>query len=172
VAVLRPLISANNTINANPGSNSLVITDYAENLQRIAKIIAALDQPAASEVDVIPLQHVVASDIATGAAPGRQRARHGRCPASRPAGATTVLADAQHQFADRARRQPGQAGGRAAVVAKLDRPAAAGGVPGGRHVGGAPEERRRGQAGHRAACRLPGRRQRRRRRRRRDAARH
>jgi general secretion pathway protein D len=45
VAVLRPLISANNTINANPGSNSLVITDYADNLQRIAKIIAALDQP-------------------------------------------------------------------------------------------------------------------------------
>ena len=65
VAVLRPLISANNTINASPGNSSLVITDYAENLQRIAKIIAALDQPAASEVDVIPLQHVVASDIAT-----------------------------------------------------------------------------------------------------------
>ena len=32
VAVLRPLISANNTINANPGSNALVITDYADNL--------------------------------------------------------------------------------------------------------------------------------------------
>ena len=36
VAVLRPLISPNNTINANPGNNSLVITDYADNLQRIA----------------------------------------------------------------------------------------------------------------------------------------
>ncbi|MGV8824290.1 secretin N-terminal domain-containing protein, partial [Methylibium petroleiphilum] len=35
VAVLRPLISPNNTINANPGNNSLVITDYADNLQRI-----------------------------------------------------------------------------------------------------------------------------------------
>ena len=34
VPVLRPLISPNNTINANPGNNSLVITDYADNLQR------------------------------------------------------------------------------------------------------------------------------------------
>jgi general secretion pathway protein D len=48
VAVLRPLITANNTINASPATNSLVITDYADNLQRISKIMAALDQcPAA-----------------------------------------------------------------------------------------------------------------------------
>jgi hypothetical protein len=36
VPVLRPLISPNNTINANPGNNSLVITDYADNLRRWA----------------------------------------------------------------------------------------------------------------------------------------
>ena len=36
VAILRPLISPNNTINVNPGNNSLVITDYADNLQRLA----------------------------------------------------------------------------------------------------------------------------------------
>jgi general secretion pathway protein D len=35
VPVLRPLISPNNTINVNPGNNSLVITDYADNLQRL-----------------------------------------------------------------------------------------------------------------------------------------
>ena len=64
VPVLRPLISPNNTINANPGNNTLVITDYADNLQRIGKIIAALDQPAAGDVEVIPLQHAVAADIA------------------------------------------------------------------------------------------------------------
>jgi general secretion pathway protein D len=40
--VLRPLISPNNTINVNPGNNSLVITDYADNLQRMARIIASL----------------------------------------------------------------------------------------------------------------------------------
>src|SRR5205085_7386745 len=64
VAVLRPLISANNTINANPGSNSLVITDYADNLARIAKIIAALDNPQSTDLEVIPLQYAVAADLA------------------------------------------------------------------------------------------------------------
>ncbi|WP_336470480.1 type II secretion system secretin GspD [Azohydromonas sediminis] len=64
VAILRPLISPNNTINANPASASLVITDYADNLQRLAKIIAALDQPAATDVDVVPLKHAVAADLA------------------------------------------------------------------------------------------------------------
>lgn len=64
VPVLRPLISPNNTINANPGTNSLVITDYADNLRRIAKIIAALDAPATSDLEVLPIQHAIASDIA------------------------------------------------------------------------------------------------------------
>jgi len=64
VAVLRPLISANNTINANAANGTLIITDYADNLQRLAKIIAALDQPAASEVEVIPIRNALASDLA------------------------------------------------------------------------------------------------------------
>ncbi len=64
VGVLRPLISPNNTINANPGNNTLVITDYADNLQRIGKIIAAMDTPVSGDVEVIALQHAVAADIA------------------------------------------------------------------------------------------------------------
>jgi general secretion pathway protein D len=63
VPILRPLISPNNTINANPGNNSLVITDYADNLQRIGRIIAAMDTASAGEVEVIALQHAVAADI-------------------------------------------------------------------------------------------------------------
>lgn len=63
VPVLRPLIPPNNTINVNPGNNSLIITDYAENLQRIGRIVAALDVPGASDVEIIPLQHAVAADI-------------------------------------------------------------------------------------------------------------
>jgi general secretion pathway protein D len=64
VVVLRPLISPNNTINANPGTNSIVITDYADNLKRLGKIIAALDAPAVSEMEVLPVKYAVASDIA------------------------------------------------------------------------------------------------------------
>jgi general secretion pathway protein D len=62
--VLRPLISPNNTINVNPGNNALVITDYADNLQRIGRIIATLDVSNASDVEVIPLKHAIAVDLA------------------------------------------------------------------------------------------------------------
>ena len=64
VPVLRPLISPNNTINITPGSNALVITDYADNLQRLGRIVAALDVANATGVDVIRLQHGIASDMA------------------------------------------------------------------------------------------------------------
>ena len=95
VPVLRPLIGANNTINANPGNNSLVITDYADNLQRIAKIIAAMDTPGSGDVEVIPIKHGVASDLAvmvqrlsdTGGLPGVPGAS---------SGAPTVLVDSRN----------------------------------------------------------------------------
>ncbi len=62
--VLRPLISPNNTINVNPGNNSIIITDYADNLQRMARIIATLDVSNASDVEVIQLKHAIATDLA------------------------------------------------------------------------------------------------------------
>ncbi len=64
VPVLRPLISPNNTINVNPGNNSIIITDYADNLQRMARIIATLDVSNASDVEVIQLKHAIAVDLA------------------------------------------------------------------------------------------------------------
>ena len=63
VPVLRPLIGPNNTINVNPGTNALVITDYADNLQRIGQIISALDVAGATDVEVIPLQYAIAADL-------------------------------------------------------------------------------------------------------------
>ncbi|MBC5765020.1 type II secretion system secretin GspD [Ramlibacter albus] len=64
VPILRPLISPNNTINVNPGNNSLVITDYADNLQRMARIIAALDVSNTTDVEIVNLRHALASDLA------------------------------------------------------------------------------------------------------------
>jgi len=64
VPTLRPLISANNTINVNAGNNSLVITDYADNLHRLAQIIATLDVPNAGDVDILTLHHSLAVDVA------------------------------------------------------------------------------------------------------------
>ncbi|WPB57491.1 type II secretion system secretin GspD [Xylophilus sp. GOD-11R] len=63
VPVLRPLISPNNTINVNPGNNSLVITDYADNLQRMARIIASMDVSNATDVEVIPIRYANAVDV-------------------------------------------------------------------------------------------------------------
>lgn len=64
VPVLRPLIAPNNTIVAYPNNNTLVITDYASNLQRLGRLIATLDSPASGEVEVIPVRHALASDLA------------------------------------------------------------------------------------------------------------
>ncbi len=64
VPVLRPLITANNTINVNAANNTLVITDYANNLARLGELIAALDVPSATDVEVIPLENALASDLA------------------------------------------------------------------------------------------------------------
>ncbi len=64
VPILRPLIAPNNTITAYPSTNTLVITDYAGNLQRIEKIIDSIDQPSGTEPMVIPLRHASALDVA------------------------------------------------------------------------------------------------------------
>jgi len=95
VAVLRPLISPNNTINVSPGNNSLVITDYADNLQRMARIVAALDQPATTDLEVVPIRHAVASDLAAviqRVAEGGAATTPG-APAATGVGGSSVLAD-------------------------------------------------------------------------------
>ncbi len=62
--LLRPLVAPNNTIAAYAANNTIVITDYAENVRRIARIIAAIDTPAGSDIDVVRLEHTVATDVA------------------------------------------------------------------------------------------------------------
>ena len=62
--VLRPLISPNNTIAAYPANNTLVVTDYADNVRRIASIIAGVDNAAGRQVAVVPLRNAVAVDVA------------------------------------------------------------------------------------------------------------
>jgi general secretion pathway protein D len=63
VPTLRPLISPNNTITT-PNNSTLVITDYASNLERIERIIRAVDQPSGTEAVMIPLQYASALDVA------------------------------------------------------------------------------------------------------------
>ncbi|MBV2184266.1 MAG: type II secretion system secretin GspD [Rhizobium sp.] len=62
--VLRPLMGANNAINAVVGSNALVVTDFAENVDRLSTIVETLDVVDSGEVAVIPIRYASAFDIA------------------------------------------------------------------------------------------------------------
>ncbi|HUL56001.1 MAG TPA: type II secretion system secretin GspD, partial [Usitatibacter sp.] len=64
VPVLRPLVTPNNFIAAYPNNNAVVITDYAENVRKIERIIRAIDLPAAGDVQVVRLANASAIDIA------------------------------------------------------------------------------------------------------------
>ncbi|WP_396434924.1 type II secretion system secretin GspD [Limnohabitans sp.] len=130
VPVLRPLISPNNTININPGTNALVITDYTDNLQRLARIIAALDVSNATGVEVMRLQHGIAGDVAamvqrlmdSGAAAGAPAAQ-GQSDNSFK---TTVLPEVRTNSLIVRAANPARLALVRSLVAQLDQPSAAG----------------------------------------------
>lgn len=63
VPILKPLISPNNIINAYPNNNMLVITDYAENLRKVAKLISTIDQPSSIENEVVKIKYANAVEL-------------------------------------------------------------------------------------------------------------
>ena len=140
VPVLRPLISPNNTINVNPGNNSLVITDYADNLQRLARIIASMDVSNATDVEVIPLRYANAVDVvplvsrliegtgtasstAAGAAPGAAAAGGGQSDNSYR---TTLIAEPRSNALIVRSANPARLALVRSLVARLDAPTAMG----------------------------------------------
>ena len=126
LAILRPLISPNNTINVNPGNNSLVITDYADNLRRLAQIIAAMDVANATDVEILTLKHAIATDLAplvlrlmesSGAgAPGQADGSFKTALVAEPRSNTLILRAAN----------PARAALAKSLVAKLDQPISGG----------------------------------------------
>lgn len=127
VTVLRPLISPNNTISADQGNNSVVITDYADNLKRLGKIIATLDTPGSSEVDLIPLKHAIASDIAPLLVKLTEQQSVGPGDTSK----TVVLAEMRTNAIILHAPSEARANQIKKFIAKLDRPTA---LPGNVHV--------------------------------------
>jgi general secretion pathway protein D len=130
VPVLRPLISPNNTINVNPGTNALVITDYGDNLQRLGRIIAALDVANATGVEIIRLKHGIAADLA----PMLQRLIDSGAAAGTPAAQgqtdngfkTTVLAEARTNSLIVRAANPARLALTRALADQLDQPNASG----------------------------------------------
>ena len=63
VTLLRPLIPQNGHIVAHSGSNVLVISDRAGNVDRLLKIIRRIDTAGGEDIEVIPLQHARATEV-------------------------------------------------------------------------------------------------------------
>ena len=119
VNMLRPLVTANNPITVNPGNNSIVITDYADNLQRIGRIIAGVDTPPSADGDVVPLQYALASDIA----PLIQRTLEPpQGGTTDPGQRVTVLADARTNTILLRASSPARIQSAKSLITKLDVP--------------------------------------------------
>lgn len=127
VNVLRPLITPNNSIAAVPTGNALVITDYADNLKRIDRIIASLDVPPAGEPIVVSLRNASAIDLVqvlnrlladTGGAPGA---------APDPSQRVSVVADPRSNSVLVRADNPSRLGRVRALIEQLDTPGRAGG---------------------------------------------
>lgn len=62
--LLRPLMAPGGLLTVYVPANTLVITDYADNVRRLLDVIDRLDQPGNAQVTIVPLQHASALDIA------------------------------------------------------------------------------------------------------------
>ncbi|POR49729.1 general secretion pathway protein D [Paraburkholderia eburnea] len=126
--VLRPLISPNNTIAAYPGNNALVVTDYADNVRRIAAIIAGVDTAAGQQVQVVPLRNANALDIA----PTLQKMLDpGAIGGSDPTLKVTVLADSRTNSIMLRASNPQRLAAARELARQLDAPTS---MPGNMHV--------------------------------------
>ena len=117
--VLRPLVSANNTINAYPGNNTIVITDYASNIGRIGELIETIDAPASSDVQTIQLRYAIAIDVA---AMLNKVLENGLAGSNDGSSKTIVMADARSNSLLLRSSSPEKVRQIRSLVAKLDTP--------------------------------------------------
>ena len=63
VPILRPLIPQYGHLAAHPGSNMLIISDRANNVDRMVSIIRRIDLSSDDEIEVVPLEHASSAEI-------------------------------------------------------------------------------------------------------------
>jgi general secretion pathway protein D len=56
ITIVKPLMSANSVITPYPSNNSLIVTDYADNLAKISKLINSIDVPHQGENAIVRLK--------------------------------------------------------------------------------------------------------------------
>ena len=63
VPILRPLVAQQGHLAAYPTTNVLIISDRADNILRIDRIIAEMDKKVDSDIEIIKLQHAFAAEV-------------------------------------------------------------------------------------------------------------
>ena len=62
--LLRPLLPPQAVLSAYPPGNDLIVTDRADNVERIVRLVRQLDNPANSEISIVQLKHASAEQVA------------------------------------------------------------------------------------------------------------
>ncbi|WP_199540851.1 type II secretion system secretin GspD [Paraburkholderia kururiensis] len=126
--VLKPLVSPNNVIAAYANDNTLVVTDYADNVRRIAQIISGIDASTSQRVAVVPLNHESAMDLAPVVQRMLDPSTTGNADATLK---VSVSADPRLNALLLRATDPGRVADAKALIAQLDAPTR---VPGNMHV--------------------------------------
>ena len=90
VPILRPLVPQQGHMAAYPGTNVLIVSDRAENIERLVSIVKRMDQRGDSEIEVMPLQYASAAEVVR-IITALDRPQPGQ--PQDPAGASSVIAD-------------------------------------------------------------------------------
>ncbi|MBT8099361.1 MAG: type II secretion system secretin GspD, partial [Gammaproteobacteria bacterium] len=90
VPILRPLIPQYGHLAAHPGSNMLIISDRAANVNRMISIIRRIDQSNDEDIEVVRLDHASAAEIVRIMTALTQQPRSDGVPVS-----TSLVADAR-----------------------------------------------------------------------------
>ena len=128
---VRPLVSAQGSVTANRGANSLVVVDFADNIRRIREVLRRIDTDSAS-TRVVTLQNAGAREVATalqalaGGGGGASAGGQGGAPAagSSVGGVSVVSVDSSNSVV--LRGDPSTVARLATVAAELDRKARSG----------------------------------------------
>ncbi len=123
VPILRPLVSQQSHIAAYPGTNVLIITDRATNIDRLMSVVQRIDKAGDAEIEMVLLKHASASEVVrTLTTLLRSEAKAGEKAGELPTlvadeRTNSVLVSADQQMRRQLRK----------LIEELDRPLASGG---------------------------------------------
>jgi len=133
IPLLRPLMSPTSQLSAHEPANALIITDYADNIQRLLRIVEKVDQPVSTDVNIIQLKHASGLDLADLVTrlslPGVGQPVQPGAPAGATAGADrfTIIPDMRTNSLLVRADNPGRVNQIRSLIEKLDVPAVRGG---------------------------------------------